>query len=172
MTSATQDEMRRLTDYSSVYLPIVIDRPLYRIEPAELATASEYDNMCSTLPRTEALKSFKQKYPEKFIDNSTDEKMHQVFENWQKAYKFWNGEYSIVGQRKIQVECPQEVQAIRAHLWEIIQEESLKTEEELINKWYFKYSLRIRDCLYSTNCKLAMIISLIIAGVVLVVFKM
>lgn len=141
----------------------------HRIYPPELRTAAEYGNMCSTVPIANALHSFKQKYPDKFPENSSDSKVSEVFEKWQKAFKFWNGEYSIVNQQKIEKECPQEIQAIRSHLWEIINDEDAKSAAQFANKWYVRGVFNLQNCVRSISSHWLLKIALVIATLALVV---
>lgn len=143
----------------------------YKIDPPELRSTFEYDNMCPTFSRQKALEEFKLKYPDKFKENSTDAKTQLIFEKWQKAYKFWNGDYSHVEQMKVQAECPQEIQAIRAHLWEIIQDEESKTIEVYEKHCVVQAVTRLRDCINSSVCKKSIMMAVIITCVVILILK-
>lgn len=143
----------------------------YRIEPPELATGEQYDNMCNTVTRAVALERFKNKNPTHFQDQPLNKTNHEKFEKWQKAYKFWNGEYSISTQRKVQAECPQEVQSIRAHLWEIIQDEDMKSVAEFEEQWDVKAVFRLRECLRSSFCKAFGVAVVVVSVATVIILK-
>lgn len=70
------------------------------------------------VPMAVALAQFKEKYPEKHKDTPLDKTAHETYLRYQSAHDFWltgKGEKT-----EVEIECHQEIQAIRAHLWEVI----------------------------------------------------
>lgn len=142
-----------------------------RIDPPELRNGDAYDRMASDLPttRSTALERFKKQYPEHFVDNPADERAHEIFLKWQKAFQYWEGGYSIRDEHRIHAECPQEIQAIRSHLNAIILDETAaKFERENENSTFRTCCLAMHSLISARWFQIAMLV-LSIAIIVLVI---
>lgn len=141
------------------------DRPGgWRIEPPELVTPADYDTICQTLPRRNSLEDFKRKFPENFEPDSPDAL------TWKKAMDFWAGKYSETTQYEVLRECPQQIQAIRSHLWKGVKDEDAKVNAAFQNRWYVKAITSLRNFMNTFSINIALIsLATIIAKIALVV---
>lgn len=87
----------------------------------------DYNRLCPTVPLAEALQRFTRKHPDHF--DKTTGKVSAASQRWQKALQFWEGTLKSDVDNKVEAECSEEIDAIRRHLWKIIQADKKKKED-------------------------------------------
>lgn len=116
------------------------------INPPFLLHGGDYDRMCKTVSRATALQRYKAQNASQFSADSAEGRTQAA---WQKAFEYWNGGLDLAAEKEAQSKFPDEIQAIRNHLWGIICEEHRKKVVSFFDRWEVRTIFWMNDVLRS-----------------------